>query len=266
MMFQNIHYRGRIQLSPWRKISLASWKPTGDSSCYCFEEIEVGQLLYVAQKFNINLNTFVIKACSKSIKLHPEINSTVRSHHIYRRDDIAVFFHVSSDVRQDDLSGILFEESQEVSLKNLNDEYLQKLNLAKLGKNQFSESKKIIGFLPSFFTKMVLSLFSFFAYRLNINLPIFKMPKNSFGSVMLTSVGSLGIQEALCPIAPYTNIPMVISIGRICEIPWVENGEIKIRKVIKFGFTFDHRIMDGRHFSAFLATFKNLIQNPNSLL
>jgi pyruvate/2-oxoglutarate dehydrogenase complex dihydrolipoamide acyltransferase (E2) component len=96
-------------------------------------------------------------------------------------------------------------------------------------------------------------------------LPLFKLKKNAFGSIMLTSIGSLGITKAFCPIAPYTKIPMVVSIGKIESKPIVNNQKIEIKKVLSLGFTFDHRVMDGMHFSEFFSTLNTFFNNPKSI-
>ena len=130
----------------------------------------------------------------------------------------------------------------------------------------FKASKRITHKTPNFLVKPLMNLYSFFAYNLNVNLKIFNMPKDAFGSVMVTAVGSLGISSAICPIAPYTRVPMVISIGKIEDRPVVIDKKVGIRKMATFGFTFDHRIMEGFHFSILLEHFKSCFENPKLLL
>jgi 2-oxoacid dehydrogenases acyltransferase (catalytic domain) len=265
MINTNITYKNAGKLSPWRKTSLSSWKPKGDSSCYCLEDIEVKELMALADTQGINFHTMLIKAIALTIEANPKINATVRFGKIYNRADISVFVHNVPKTADDDLDGLLFSEPQLHSLKDLDQVYKQKLKDSHKGNSEFAASKKIIGLLPAFCTKFIMNAFSFFSYTFNLNLGVFKLPKNAFGSVMLSSVGSLGIAQALCPIAPYTCVPMIIAAGKVREIAAVENGNFTAKKIITFGFTFDHRIMDGVHFASFLETFKQYIQNPESI-
>jgi 2-oxoacid dehydrogenases acyltransferase (catalytic domain) len=265
MFTKNINYSGASELSPWRKLSLSSWRPTGDSSCYCLEDIEVAALLTYAQEQQVNFHTILIKAIGATIALQPKINATVRFGKIYARKDISIFVHNVPKTVPDDLDGMLYLEPQTKSLSEINSEYKQKLLASHRGNSEFAPSKKILKLLPAFCTKSIMNLFSFFAYKLNTNISIFEMPQNAFGSVMLTSVGSLGITQALCPIAPYTCVPMVISVGKVRDIVVAEAQEMTIKTIISFGFTFDHRIMDGIHFAAFFETLKQFILNPKTL-
>ncbi len=262
---KNIRYAPYKKMTPWRKVSLASWKPTGDSSTYCLEDIIVDDLVAYCDQKEINIYTFFIKAISNTIDKHPKINSTIRWGKIFQREDISVFFHTIVDAETDDLSGILIENGQQRAISELNTEFLQKTALAKQGTNNYTASKKVIGALPSFLTKFVTRMYSFFAYTLNWNWSIFKSPPNAYGSVMLTAVGSLGLSKALCPISPYTKVPMVISTGKIEAKPVVIDNAIKIHQVITFGFTFDHRILDGIHFSEFFNCLKQTLTQPNSI-
>lgn len=263
---KNIRYKPKRRLTPWRKVSLASWKPTGDSSTYCLEDIVMDEARQFCSTNKISLNSFLIKALSKTIAKHPKINSTVRFWKIRERDEISIFFHTAKDATTDDLSGILIGEGHSKSLAEINQEFLEKIETYQKGVTSHDQSKKIVGLLPGFFSKPLMNFYSFVVYTLNLNLGIFQSPKNAFGSVMLTAVGSLGISKAICPIAPYTKVPMVVSFGKIEKRPTVVNDELRVRQLCTFGFTFDHRIMDGIHFAEFLNCFRNFLTAPESLV
>ncbi len=265
-MAKTIDYFSPKKLSAWRKVSLASWKPTGDSSCYCLEDITVDELLHYCKATGISFYSFLIKALSSTIQKHPKINSTVRWHRIYPRKNISIFFHTIQSAEADDLSGIVIKDAEKRDLQELNTEFSQKLELAKQGINEYVNSKKIIGALPAFLTKAVTKFYGFLAYTFNWNAGFFKAEPDAYGSVMLTSVGAMGISKALCPISPYTRVPMVVSVGKIEARPIVIDEQIVIRKMITFGFTFDHRIMDGIHFAEFFDCLKNYVLNPNTLV
>ena len=85
-------------------------------------------------------------------------------------------------------------------------------------------------------------------YQLNIWSPAFKSPKDAFGSIQITNIGSFDIDNAFVPIAPYTNIPMVISLGSIKKRPLVINDKVEAVEIIKACLTVDHRLMEGVHF------------------
>jgi pyruvate dehydrogenase E2 component (dihydrolipoamide acetyltransferase) len=58
----------------------------------------------------------------------------------------------------------------------------------------------------------------------------------------------------------------ILSMGKTREQLHLEEGEIKATKVIGFGLSVDHRIIDGAMGAGFLETFERKIQNPACLL
>jgi pyruvate dehydrogenase E2 component (dihydrolipoamide acetyltransferase) len=262
---KNISYQPIQKATPWRKVSLASWRPTGDSSTYCLEDVEVDALIAFCRKRQVSINSFIIKAIAQTLKEFPKINSTIRWGKIYQRQPISIFFHTTINAETDDLSGLIIREAHDKTLVEVNHEFIDKASRAKKGDNEFVASKTIIGKLPQWAVKPILGIYSFVTYTLNFNLKIFKAQPDAYGSVMVTSVGSLGISGALCPISPYTRVPMVISLGKIKAAPLVRQGDIVVGNIMPLGFTFDHRIMDGIHFSEFLHGLKKYLHYPENL-
>jgi len=262
---KNIEYRAQKKLTPWRKVSLASWKPKGDSSTYGLEDIVMEDAKAYCKEKKINLNSFIIKALSKTLEKQPKINSTVRFWKVRERKDISIFFHTAKDAATDDLSGIVIKDGHKKTIPDVNQEFIDKIKVYKSGNRSHDHSKEIVGKLPGFISRPLMNLFSFIVYTLNLNIGLFRSPQNAFGSIMLTAVGSLGISKAICPIAPYTRVPMVVSFGKIEKRPAVVNDKLAIREQCTFGFTFDHRIMDGIHFADFLNCFRTFLTQPKTL-
>ncbi len=90
------------------------------------------------------------------------------------------------------------------------------------------------------------------------------VPKDSFGSIMLTNVGSLGLDEAFAPLVPYSRIPILIAAGSVQDKAVVRDGKIVVGKVIKLCATFDHRVIDGVHASHLSKSLKQIFANPEA--
>src|SRR4029078_6214212 len=116
--------------------------------------------------------------------------------------------------------------------------------------------------MPSFLLPWILRITSFFAYTLNFNMSLFGVPKDAFGSVMITNVGSLGLDVAYPPLFHYALLPMLIALGAILTAPVVENGAIVVGKTMKVNVTFDHRFIDGVHAAAMAKTMRAWMEHP----
>ena len=88
-----------------------------------------------------------------------------------------------------------------------------------------------------------------------------EMEGNTF---TISNLGMVGIEQFTSII----NIPeaCILSVGAIKEVPVVKNGQIIPGNVMKVTLACDHRAVDGAIGSAFLQTFKQLMENPVLLL
>src|SRR5205823_5430724 len=114
-------------------------------------------------------------------------------------------------------------------------------------------------YLPTFLVSAVLRVVGFLMMDLNVWSPLFNAPRDSFGSVMITSVGMMGIDAGFAPLVPYSRCPLLMAVGEIHDKPVVINGKIEIRPMMTVGVTLDHRLVDGKGASYMLRDFRHFI-------
>ncbi|MDO6391227.1 pyruvate dehydrogenase complex dihydrolipoamide acetyltransferase [Pontibacter sp. BT731] len=80
----------------------------------------------------------------------------------------------------------------------------------------------------------------------------------------ISNLGMFGIEEFTAII----NSPdaCILAVGAIKQTPVVKNGNIQIGNVMKVTLSCDHRVVDGAVGSAFLQTFKSMMENPLRIL
>jgi pyruvate/2-oxoglutarate dehydrogenase complex dihydrolipoamide acyltransferase (E2) component len=61
---------------------------------------------------------------------------------------------------------------------------------------------------------------------------------------------------------PYSRVPILLAMGAVKEAPVVENGQLKVGKVMKVNATFDHRIIDGYHAAIMAKTLHEYLEHP----
>src|SRR5881628_1740089 len=116
--------------------------------------------------------------------------------------------------------------------------------------------------IPFMFMNAFLKLIAFLMYTLNIDLSFLGMPRDAFGSISVTNVGSLGLDTAYVPLVPYTRVPIFVAPGMVKEAPVVENGKIVVGKVMNVNASFDHRFIDGFHASVLSKTLREYMEDP----
>ncbi|MDP1723464.1 MAG: pyruvate dehydrogenase complex dihydrolipoamide acetyltransferase [Alphaproteobacteria bacterium] len=84
------------------------------------------------------------------------------------------------------------------------------------------------------------------------------------GTFSLSNLGMFGIKDFAAIINPPQSA--ILAVGAGIEMPVAKNGAIVIRSMMSCTLSVDHRVIDGSMGAQFLATFKNLVENPLSLL
>ncbi len=124
------------------------------------------------------------------------------------------------------------------------------------------KGKGTIQKIPYMFLNLFTKLIGFLMYTLNLDLSGLGMPKDAFGSVIITNVGSLGLDTAYVPLVPYTRVPIFVAPGAVKEAPVVEDGKIVVGKVMNVNASFDHRFIDGFHAGILANTMREMLENP----
>lgn len=80
------------------------------------------------------------------------------------------------------------------------------------------------------------------------------------GTFTITNIGVFGIDTGTPIINPGESA--ILAVGAIRDMPWVVDGEIKVRKVCQLSLSFDHRVVDGQQGSQFLADVGAVLADP----
>lgn len=80
----------------------------------------------------------------------------------------------------------------------------------------------------------------------------------------ISNLGMFGIDEFTAIINPPN--ACILAVGGIRDVPVVENGEVVPGKRMKVTLSSDHRVVDGASAAEFLNTFRQLLENPMSML
>lgn len=270
-----IQFREEYHPPTFRKIAFGTWKTAADPSVYAQIDVDMEKANLFAAAYSskqgvkitsTHLFAFVMAKCMAQ---RPEINGMIRWNKIYLRKHVALFFQVNvpgdgkDKAKGANLSGATLQKVEEMSLKDIANGLAEKANALKKGEDkEFKKSFGMISKIPWGFVRHFLDLSSLLLYGLNLDLSLFGLPKDPFGSAMITNVGGMGIDLAWAPLCPYTRVPLLITIGAQKDRAVVVSGEVKVRPVIQIGVTFDHRFMDGVHAAEMSREFKKFFEEP----
>lgn len=86
----------------------------------------------------------------------------------------------------------------------------------------------------------------------------------SGGGFTISNLGMFGIEHFTAVINPPE--AAILAVGASSETPYVEDGELRSRKVMRLTLTSDHRVLDGAVSAAFLKDLKETLEEPLRIL
>jgi 2-oxoisovalerate dehydrogenase E2 component (dihydrolipoyl transacylase) len=86
----------------------------------------------------------------------------------------------------------------------------------------------------------------------------------SGGTITVTNVGVFGVDGGVPILNP--GEAAIVAVGAIGRRPWEFGGEVALREVVTLSLSFDHRLVDGRAASLFLAAIGEELTNPTNLI
>eukprot|EP01028_Stygiella_incarcerata_P007107 TRINITY_DN2901_c0_g1_i1.p1 TRINITY_DN2901_c0_g1~~TRINITY_DN2901_c0_g1_i1.p1 ORF type:complete len:235 (+),score=71.91 TRINITY_DN2901_c0_g1_i1:71-775(+) len=206
-------------LSPWRRIAAAIWNKPNDPTIYGWMEIDVTKVekilseLSTKHALRITPTHFIGWVCSRALGRNPDANARVIfGHHIKMRETVDTFLQVFvPDVKnkRDNLSGVRIKEADKLSLVDFAEICREKVEKLRKGKEELFSSGMSMGkVLPPWLMRLSAYVGHFLTNELQLNLKWFGLPKDPFGSIMITSLGGFHVEMA-CSTICLLIIPLV---------------------------------------------------------
>jgi pyruvate/2-oxoglutarate dehydrogenase complex dihydrolipoamide acyltransferase (E2) component len=268
----NLILRPKTKLSSMRKLAIGTWRTTYDPSVYGSMSLRMDKTLAYLEDFRskknrkLTLSHILAKVMGMVLHEMPDANAILRFNRIYLRQDIGVFFQVAMQDPQTgelDLSGMVIRDTHTKSLVEIYDEFSERVEKVRSYKDEnLEETRSLIKSLPHFLLHPFVDMLGFLSYTLNWDLSKLGIPKDALGSVMITNVGSLGLEEAYVPLVPYSRVPLLLALGRVRDEAVVIDKKIEILPMMRIFATFDHRILDGAHAAKMSKLVTEYIENP----
>src|SRR3970040_1229017 len=214
----NLRLTKKKKLAAFRKMAIGTRQNAYDPQVYGSMNLRMEEALRYLEAFRtstgkkLTLNHMMAKATAVVLDKMPDANAILRWNRIYLRRDIGVFFQVAmSDPKtgEIDLSGATIFDAQKKTLVDIVDEFAAKVAKVRAGVDRKEGSRNLFRRVPFFMLNRLLKTISFFSYTLNLDLRWAGIPRDPFGSAMITNIGSLGLDEAYVPLVPYSRALVV---------------------------------------------------------
>lgn len=209
---------------------------------------------------DITIFELVISALLRTTSQFPEINRFIYNHKFYARNEYSVAFAIN--IKDKIVLRKTFGQPEwdifDVSKKI-------KEIIKDTVKKPADSNENIIDFfmkLPNFISSFCAILYPWLIDKGILSYESYK-DNPLFSSAVVSDIGSFGLTSLYHHLYDWGNTSVFVTIGAMHKAPVVTpEGTLKVSDVIKFGFTIDERIFDGKKACDILLFFKECVENP----
>ncbi|MBA3550478.1 MAG: 2-oxo acid dehydrogenase subunit E2 [Nannocystis sp.] len=274
----NVRLRRLKHVSTFRRLALAAWGAPVDPTIHGTLEIDATAALDYLERargrsdVKVTLTHLVGRALATVLAEYPELNVLIRWGRFYQRDDVDIFFQVAlqatAALGDVDLSGVVVRNADRKTVLEIAGEFAARVQRVRDDRDpELAGLRNRLGQVPPLLLRPLQSVLDFIQYSFNIKLP--GLPRDAFGSAMITNIGMFGTRWAYAPLFPPSHCPIVVLIGAVHSKPWVihePTGEqLAIRPILPLHASMDHRVLDGVQAARVATRLEHLLMHPDEL-
>ena len=261
-------------IDPIFKIMPYIMKKRSDSQNFFTEKLDIAE----AEKFcreqtragrkNFSLLHIIIAAYIRVVSQRPAINRFVSGQKIYARNNIEVLMTIKKKMALDgEETCVKVEFEPTDTVYDVYDKFNRVIEENK-GETEGNDMEHLLGILrhiPGWFLRCFVRLLFWLDYH--GWLPRFILNLSPFhGSMIVTSMGSLGIRPIYHHIYDFGNLPVFVAYGsKQHGVKMDDEGNVKKYRYIEMKVTTDERICDGYYYASAFKMMKKIFENPRVL-
>lgn len=254
----------------WRKVAATIYRKPVDSKILGNVEIDVtGLEEFIAGKrregLKITLTHIFVLIVARALRFEvPELNTYVRRGKIVQRNRVDAMVSVLIDDKE--MSSVKITDADTLTLSELAVIMNGKISESRSGReNKTMRMKGFLAKVPWPLRVWLFKLIRRMTMEWGINLPGIGISGESFGSFVLTNIGSIGLDMGYPALFPTSNVSIVFVMGGVSKKPVVVDDQVVIRRIMSLGAALDHRVVDAVHGGRLFKFIKQVIRNPEIL-
>jgi len=255
----------------WRKLAIAVYGAPNEGKVYGMIDVDVTKMLdYIKMQKTkgkrLTVTNFVIATVARALyEDASDMNCFIKRGKIQYREDVNMCCSVSIKGGKG-MTAIVVPKAQDLSVTEITQYSQKKIEEKRQGNDSGAfKAKDIVAKIPWPFRRPITQFIKWWLFDLDLPFPFLKIPRDPFGSFMITNIGTWGLSTGMVALFPMGRLPGVIAIGKITEKPVVIDGKIEIRSIMPLTGTFDHRIVDGAQISNLGRGLTARLQDPEKL-
>ena len=256
--------------TPWRVTAAAIYTTPTDSRVYGTLDIDVTEARRFMQKkreggVKITMVHLATAVLARAVAFDvPEMNCFIRRGGVVGRERLDVMVPVA--MGGEGVTSVIVEDAHAKTVTSIAGEISSKARRVRGGdETRAAQNKYMLNRVPWPLRRPVFRLLKWITVDMGIEIRSLGLSANSFGSFVVSDIGSHGLSTGMTSLMPAAKVPAVIVLGKLEEKPVVRNGEIVIRSILPLTGTFDHRIVDGAQIGKLARGIKRNFRKPDWL-
>jgi pyruvate dehydrogenase E2 component (dihydrolipoamide acetyltransferase) len=237
--------------TPWRVTAAAIYTTPTDSRVYGSLDIDVTDAKrYIDEKresgTKLTMTHVVTAVVSRVVAFDvPEMNCFIRRGKVIGRKRLDAMVPVAMN-GEAGVTSVIIEDAHAKTVSAIAEEIREKAKVARSGvESKAARNKYLLNRIPWPLRRPVFLILKWITIDMGIEIKALGLSAHSFGSFVISDIGSHGLKTGMTGLMPAAKVPAVVVLGKIEEKPVVRKGEIVVRTMLPLTGTFDHRIMDG---------------------
>lgn len=260
-------------VSSFRRIAAGMWRNPDDPTIYGAMDVDATQTLRFIADFRartglrLTVTHVVAHAVARAFARHPELNAKVRFWgKLEQRRSVDLFVSVSTDEGRD-LSGARIDRADTLDLGQLVTALEGRARAIRSEADpSYAQSRRMFRAMPWWLARPATRLSDLLTNELHLDLPAQGLPRDPFGTAVITNVGPFGIETAFAPFIPLARCPMLLLVTEVRELPVaLPGGRIVARPTLRLCGTFDHRVIDGVSAGRLARAIRAGVEQPDAL-
>ncbi len=229
---------------------------------FCREKVKAGMT-------NFGFLHILLGAYVRMLSQRPAVNRFVSGQKIYHRHKIEIVMTIKKTMSIDSPDTCIkveFEPTDTI------DQIYEKFNAAVIAvqsqpeeKSSFDKLNKALTLIPGLFLRWTVKFLNFLDYFGWLPQSLLKLSP-FHGTMIVTSMGSLGIRPIYHHIYNFGNLPVFMAYGgRRSVVSCDKDGKAVTKKYIELKVVTDERICDGFYYASAFKIIKHHVENPERL-
>ena len=257
---------------PYRTMMQYVMTTRAESIVFYDLEIPADNLLeYIEEarnRFHVDVTHCLVAATAVGLQQTPEMNRFPIGRRLYQRHGNWITFSMKRKKKKKKakLATVKKQIPSEMTFEQLCSFLGEEIKVQRSGKETYHDKEyNLLTSLPRPILQFGVNLLRWMDYN-NILPGSFIEGDALYTSAFLANLGSINMASAYHHLYEWGNCPLFIMCGKIEERPYVENGELKTRRIIPMRLTYDERIDDGLTANDGIENMRKVLEDPQRYL